>query len=263
MLYICNGAKITFQLRYFIELSYKGTNYHGCQYQPNAVSVQELINKAMSTVFRTTIDILGAGRTDSGVHAAQMFAHVDIETDFNVEEVLYKLNSLLPNDIVIHDILKVENEAHARFDAISRSYEYRIFKGRNPFLTETTCQLINKKLNIDKMNEAAEILLTYTNFQCFSRSNSDVKTYNCAITNAQWIEDDNFFIFHISADRFLRNMVRAVVGTLLEVGEEKITIEDFKKIIESKNRSNAGPSVPAKGLFLTKVIYPKTLFIHE
>lgn len=263
MLYICNGAKITFQLRYFIELSYKGTNYHGWQYQPNAVSVQELINKAMSTVFRTTIDILGAGRTDSGVHAAQMFAHVDIEMDFNVEEVLYKLNSLLPNDIVIYDILKVENEAHARFDAISRSYEYRIFKGRNPFLTETTWQLINKKLNIDKMNEAAEILLTYTNFQCFSRSNSDVKTYNCAITNAQWIEDDNFLIFHISADRFLRNMVRAVVGTLLEVGEEKITIEDFKKIIESKNRSNAGPSVPAKGLFLTKVIYPKTLFIHE
>lgn len=263
MLYICNCAKITFQLRYFIELSYKGTNYHGWQYQPNAISVQELINNAMSTVFRTTIDILGAGRTDSGVHAAQMFAHVDLETEFNVEEVLYKLNSLLPTDIVIHKILKVKNEAHARFDATSRSYEYRIYKGRNPFLTETTWQLINKKLNVAKMNEAANILLTYTNFQCFSRSNTDVKTYNCIITNAQWIEDDNFLIFHISADRFLRNMVRAVVGTLIEVGEGKRTIEDFKKIIESKNRSNAGPSAPAQGLFLTKVAYPKTLFIHE
>ncbi|MBI9040472.1 tRNA pseudouridine(38-40) synthase TruA [Lutibacter sp.] len=250
-------------MRYFIELSYKGTNYHGWQYQPNAISVQELINKAMSTVFRVNIDILGAGRTDSGVHAEQMYAHVDLENEFNEEEVLYKLNALLPKDIVIHAVLKVEDEAHARFDAVSRSYEYRIYRGRNPFLTETTYQLINKKLNIDKMNEAAEILLTYTNFQCFSRSNSDVKTYNCAITNAEWIESGEFLIFHISADRFLRNMVRAVVGTLIKVGEDKISIEDFKKIIESKNRSNAGPSAPAHGLFLTKVEYPKTIFINE
>ncbi len=263
MLYICNCAKITFQLRYFIELSYKGTNYHGWQYQPNAISVQELLNKALSTIFRTTIDVLGAGRTDSGVHAAQMFAHVDLDHKFKVDEVLYKLNSILPNDIVVHKILRTTDDAHARFDAISRSYEYRIFRGRNPFLTETTWQLINKKLNIDKMNEAAEILLTYTNFQCFSRSNTDVKTYNCKISNAKWIEDDKFLIFHISADRFLRNMVRAVVGTLLEIGEGKVSIEDFKKIIESKNRSNAGPSVPAQGLFLTKVEYPKTVFINE
>mgnify|MGYP000008462195 FL=1 len=263
MLYICICAKITFQLRYFIELSYKGTNYHGWQYQPNAITIQELLNKALSTIFRTTIDVLGAGRTDSGVHAEQLFAHFDLDYKFNLNEVIYKLNSILPNDIVVHTILKVKEDAHARFDALSRSYEYRIYKGRNPFLTETTWQLINKKLNIDKMNEAAKILLTYTNFQCFSRSNTDVKTFNCIISNAFWKENGEELVFYISADRFLRNMVRAIVGTLIEVGEGKIAIEDFKKIIESKNRCNAGPSAPAQGLFLTKVAYPKTLFINE
>ena len=147
MLYICICAKITFQLRYFIELSYKGTNYHGWQYQPNAITIQELLNKALSTIFRTTIDVLGAGRTDSGVHAEQLFAHFDLDYKFNLNEVIYKLNSILPNDIVVHTILKVKEDAHARFDALSRSYEYRIYKGRNPFLTETTWQLNNKKLN--------------------------------------------------------------------------------------------------------------------
>lgn len=263
MPYICARAKITFQLRYFIELAYKGTNYHGWQYQPNAVSVQELLNKALSTVFRTTIDVVGAGRTDSGVHASQMYAHVDLEGDFNSEKVIYKLNALLPNDIVVYAILKVTDDAHARFNATSRSYEYRIFRGRNPFLVETTWQYTNKKLNIDLMNEAARILVTYTDFQCFSRSNTDVKTYNCAITNAEWVQKGDDLTFYITADRFLRNMVRAVVGTLIEIGKEKITLDDFKKIIESKNRSNAGPSVPSQGLFLTQVVYPKNLFIND
>lgn len=263
MLYICTCAKITLQLRYFIELSYKGTNYHGWQYQPNAISVQEILNKALSTILRSNIEVLGAGRTDSGVHAEQMFAHFDYNYCFDSNQIIYKLNAVLPNDIVVYAIYKTMDEAHARFDAVSRSYEYRIFRGRNPFLVDTAWQLINKKLNVVKMNEAAKFLLTYTDFQCFSRSNTDVKTYLCQVTQAQWIEKDQHLIFYISADRFLRNMVRAVVGTLLEVGEGKISIDDFKKIIESKNRSNAGPSVPAQGLFLTKVEYPKTIFINE
>jgi len=247
-------------LRYFIELSYKGTNYHGWQLQPNAISVQELLNKALTTIFRIPINVVGAGRTDSGVHAEQLFAHIDLEAEFKVNEVLYKLNSILPEDIVVNDIFKVKSDAHARFDATSRSYEYRIYSGRNPFCTETTWQLINKKLNVSKMNGAASILLTYTDFKCFSRSKSDVRTFDCDVMRAEWIETDKLLIFYITADRFLRNMVRAVVGTLLEVGEGKITIEEFKKIIESKDRCEAGPSAPSQGLFLTQVSYAKTIF---
>jgi len=263
MVYICSRTKIAFQLRYFIELSYKGTNYHGWQLQPNAISVQELINKAFSTIFRTPINVVGAGRTDTGVHAEQLYAHVDLTNEINSEEVIYKLNSLLPNDIVVEHIFKTTESAHARFDATSRSYEYRIFIGRNPFLTGLTWQLNNKKLNIVKMNQASEILVTYTNFKCFSRTNSNVKTYNCDIRKAEWVLTNKMLIFHITADRFLRNMVRAIVGTLIDVGTEKITLEDFKQIIESKDRCNAGTSAPAQGLFLTQVTYPKTIFIHE
>lgn len=263
MLYICNRTKIAFQLRYFIELAYKGTNYHGWQLQPNAVSIQELLTNAFSTVLRTSIIIFGAGRTDTGVHASQMFAHFDIENELNTVEIIYKINALLPNDIVIYSIIKTNNNAHARFDALSRSYEYRIFLGRNPFEIDTAWQLINKKLNVDKMNEAAEILLTYTNFKCFSRSNTDVKTYNCDISQAEWILTDKLLVFHITADRFLRNMVRAIVGTLIDIGSEKISLEQFKSIIESKNRCNAGASAPPQGLFLTQIKYPKNIFIHE
>ncbi len=262
-MYICNCTKIAFQLRYFIELSYKGTNYHGWQVQPNAISIQELLNTALSTIFRASINVVGAGRTDTGVHAEQLFAHVDFDEAIKTEEVIYKLNSILPSDIVIENIINVADNAHARFDAISRSYEYRIFLGRNPFLIDTTWQFNNKKLNIVKMNEAAEILLTYTNFQCFSRANSNVKTYNCDVRRAEWIVIDKMLIFYITADRFLRNMVRAIVGTLIEVGLEKLTLEEFKQIIDSKNRGNAGTSAPSQGLFLTQVAYPKTVFIDE
>jgi tRNA pseudouridine38-40 synthase len=256
-------TKIVYQLRYFIELSYKGTFYHGWQVQPNAISIQQLLNEAFSTIFRKKIAIVGAGRTDAGVHAEQLFAHVDLEDSFNKAAILYKLNSLLPNDIVIHNLLLVTLKAHARFDATSRSYEYRIYLEKNPFLIETTWQLINKKLNVVKMNEASQILLTYTNFKSFSRTKTDVKTYNCDVFMAKWIQKGKLLTFHISADRFLRNMVRAVVGTLLEVGLEKITLERFKEIVESRDRSQAGVSVPAKGLFLTKVTYPKTIFVDE
>ena len=263
MVYICCLTKIAFQLRYFIELSYKGTNYHGWQVQPDSISVQELVNNAFTTIFSTPIDVVGAGRTDTGVHAEQLFAHVDLKNEINTKEVAYKLNSLLPHDIVVENIIKTIETVHARFDATSRSYEYRIFLGRNPFLIETTWQLNNKKLNIVKMNAAAEILRTYTNFKCFSRTNSNVKTYNCDVRRAEWIQTNKLLVFHITADRFLRNMVRAIVGTLLDVGIGKVTLEEFKQIIESKDRCNAGTSAPARGLFLTQVTYPKEVFIHE
>ena len=263
MVYICIRTKIAFQLRYFIELAYKGTNYHGWQVQPNAISIQELLNMALSTIFRRQIDVVGAGRTDTGVHAEQLYAHVDLTEDFVIEELIYKLNSLIPNDILIKNIIKTTASAHARFDAISRSYEYRIFLGRNPFLIDTTRQLYTKKLNVVKMNEAAEILLTYTNFKSFSKTKTNVKTYNCDVSRALWIQSNKMLTFHITADRFLRNMVRAIVGTIVDVGAEKISIEKFKQIIESQDRCNAGTSAPAKGLFLTQVTYPKTIFIHE
>lgn len=241
-------------MRYFIELAYKGKNYHGWQIQPDAISVQEKINKVISTVLRENIIITGAGRTDAGVHASQMFAHFDTDKILN-NDFGFRLNALLPDDIVIYNIKLVHNDAHARFDAHSRSYEYKIWLGRNPFSLDTSWQLYNQKLDIDLMNQAAEILYEYEDFECFSKVKTGVYTFNCNVTNAIWVLKGNELTFHISANRFLRNMVRAIVGTLIDVGTKKITINDFKKIIDSKNRSNAGTSVPAKGLFLTKVAY--------
>jgi tRNA pseudouridine38-40 synthase len=241
-------------LRYFIELSYKGTNYHGWQIQPDASSVQEEITKALATILQEKILLVGAGRTDAGVHASQMFAHVDTVKKLS-NNYVHKLNAILPNDIVIKSIKEVSDDTHARFDAVSRTYEYRILLGRDPFLLETTWQLHQKNLQIEKMNEAANLLFKYEDFESFSKVKTDVNTFNCTIMKAVWILEDKHLIFHIKANRFLRNMVRAIVGTLLEVGLGKKTVEDFRKIIESKKRSEAGLSVPAKGLFLTEVCY--------
>jgi len=241
-------------LRYFIELSYKGTNYHGWQIQPDASSVQEEITKALATILQEKILLVGAGRTDAGVHASQMFAHVDTVKKLT-DDYVHKLNAILPNDIVIKSIKEVSDETHARFDAVSRTYEYRILLGRDPFLLETTWQLHQKNLQIEKMNEAANLLFKYEDFESFSKVKTDVNTFNCTIMKAVWTLDDKHLIFHIKANRFLRNMVRAIVGTLIEVGLGKKTVEDFRKIIESKKRSEAGLSVPAKGLFLTEVCY--------
>jgi tRNA pseudouridine38-40 synthase len=241
-------------LRYFIELSYKGTNYHGWQIQPDASSVQEEITKALATILQEKILLVGAGRTDAGVHASQMFAHVDTVKKLS-NNYVHKLNAILPNDIVIKSIKEVSDDTHARFDAVSRTYEYKILLGRDPFLLETTWQLHQKNLQIEKMNEAANLLFKYEDFESFSKVKTDVNTFNCTIMKAVWILEDKHLIFHIKANRFLRNMVRAIVGTLLEVGLGKKTVEDFRKIIESKKRSEAGLSVPAKGLFLTEVCY--------
>lgn len=247
-------AKSLLFLRYFIELSYKGTAYHGWQIQPDAISVQEEINKAISQILQEKIDVVGAGRTDAGVHAQQMFAHFDSKKELN-SDFVYKFNAVLPNDIVIHSLSRVSDDKHARFEATSRSYEYHIWLGRNPFLLETSWQLYQPNLDIDTMNQAANVLLDYTDFECFSKVKTDVKTFNCTVTEAVWKQNGSELVFHITANRFLRNMVRAIVGTLLEVGQGKKTVEDFRKVIESKKRSEAGLSVPAQGLFLTKVTY--------
>jgi tRNA pseudouridine38-40 synthase len=241
-------------LRYFIELAYKGTNYHGWQYQPDASSVQETINKALSLLLRTEIDIVGAGRTDTGVHAKKMYAHFDYETEIDSKILTHKLNAFLPKDIVIFDILKVADEAHARFDATKRTYEYHIHTFKDAFENDGSW-LHQLPLDLDKMNEACQILFKHNDFECFSKTNTDVRTFNCVIFEAHWQQNGNQLVFTISADRFLRNMVRAIVGTMINIGLGKITIADFEKIIESKDRGRAGFSVPAHGLYLTQIDY--------
>lgn len=241
-------------MRYFLELSYNGKNYHGWQAQPDAVSVQQKINEALSTMFQQTIDVVGAGRTDTGVHAKQMFAHFDVDILLD-KNYVFKINSILPDDIVVHNLYKVNDDKHARFDAISRSYEYKIWLGRNPFLLDFSWQIHSQKPNVEAMNQAASLLLNYTNFKSFSKVKTDVYTYNCTVLKAEWIQNNNELTFYITANRFLRNMVRAIVGTLLDVGLGKISVADFEQIILSEDRSSAGLSVPAKGLFLTAIKY--------
>ena len=244
-------------MRYFIELSYNGKAYHGWQNQPNAISVQEVLEKALSTLLSDSISIVGAGRTDAGVHAKQMFAHFD--TDKTISDILvFKLNAFLPKDIAIHNIFIVKPEAHARFDAISRSYIYRVNTNKNAFSYDYSYYYKNK-LDVEKMQKACDILFEYKDFQCFSRSNTDVRTYNCDIKSAKWSYVDGELQFEITADRFLRNMVRAIVGTLLEIGIGKTSLEEFHSLIKSKNRSNAGPSVPGHALYLTKIVYPESI----
>ncbi|WP_395077046.1 tRNA pseudouridine(38-40) synthase TruA [Flavobacterium sp.] len=242
-------------MRYFIQFAYNGTHYHGWQYQPNAISIQETLNKVFSTLLNQEIDIMGAGRTDTGVHASKMFGHFDTNVVIDNAKFIHKANSFLPNDIVIYDIIPVHENAHARFDATSRTYQYHISTFKNAFNSEINWYT-PKNLDIEKMNDAAKLLLNFNDFQCFSKVNTDVNTFNCKITEAFWTKEKESLIFTISADRFLRNMVRAIVGTLVNVGLHKITIQDFIQIIESKNRQNAGFSVPAKGLFLTQIDYP-------
>ena len=249
----------TSTLRYFIKLAYKGTHYHGWQYQPGVHTVQETLNKALSLLLKIEIDIVGAGRTDSGVHAKQMFAHFDYEFEIDIPQLVHKLNSFLPKDIVIFDILKVANTAHARFDATRRTYEYHIHTIKDAFENEESYQF-QLPLDIDKMNEACQIIFKHTDFECFSKVNTDVHTFNCVIFEANWTrvgakQNGNKLVFTIAADRFLRNMVRAIVGTMINIGTGKISLADFEKIIESKDRSQAGFSVPAHGLYLTKIEY--------
>jgi tRNA pseudouridine38-40 synthase len=241
-------------LRYFIKLAYNGTHYHGWQYQPNAASVQETLNKAVSTILNVPINLMGAGRTDTGVHAKEMFAHFDFESLLDRNTLVHKLNSFLPKDIVVYDVIPVADQAHARFDALKRTYQYHINIYKDAFLEEKSWYF-HQKLDVDLMNQAAQLLFNHTNFQCFSKVNTDVNTFDCHIFEACWKQENNSLIFTISANRFLRNMVRSIVGTLINVGLNKITLDDFDTIIENKNRDKAGFSVPAHGLYLTKIEY--------
>lgn len=249
-------------MRYFIDLSYNGRAYHGWQIQPDVTTVQAELNNALSTVLRTPLDCMGAGRTDTGVHAKQMVAHFDLNTKLDVDDIVYKLNVLLPKDIHINSIKEVLPEIHARFDALSRTYIYKISRTKDAFnfLNAHTYTL---PLDVDLMNQAAKILFEYTDFQCFSKVKTDVKTYNCTIMEAHWKLDANSLNFKIKADRFLRNMVRAIVGTMIEVGAKKRTLEEFREIITSKSRSNAGTSAPAHGLYLINIEYPKSIYVQK
>lgn len=246
-------------MRYFIQFSYFGKAYHGWQNQPNAITVQEVLEKALSTLLRDKIDVVGAGRTDAGVHAKQMFCHFDFDSIDDKKDLAYRLNAFLPDDIAVQEIRTVVDGAHARFDAIERTYEYWLVREKDPFLFDYA-HWVKHPLDLPAMNEAAKMLLEYTDFECFSKSNTDVKTFNCDVRQAYWEARADKWVFTITADRFLRNMVRAVVGTLLDVGLKKIKSGDMHRIIASKDRSEAGVSVPAKGLYLTKVIYPKDIF---
>ena len=239
---------------FFIELSYDGTNYHGWQLQPNAVGVQEVLNKALGTVLRQPIETLGCGRTDTGVHAKQFFAHFDAAGIKLKDDLIRSINAILPTDIAVKRIFPVAPDAHARFDATLRSYEYHIHFNKDPF-KHNYSWLLRDEPDIERMNEAAKIIMEYTDFSCFSKSNTQTKTNNCKISRAEWVKTDGGIVFHISADRFLRNMVRAIVGTLLQVGRHEIEPYQVRPIIQSKNRSKAGVSVPACGLYLTEVIY--------
>tara|TARA_B100000767_G_scaffold32986_1_gene28160 strand:+ start:1179 stop:1958 length:780 start_codon:yes stop_codon:yes gene_type:complete len=257
---ISKSQNSTFALmRFFIELSYKGTNYHGWQVQPNANSVQAEINKALSIILNAKIEVVGAGRTDAGVHAKQMFAHFDYNAEFDFNTTIIKLNSFLANDIAARSFFKVRDVASSRFDALSRIYQYNIIQKKNPF--NTCAYFIHKPLDVNRMNLACNYLLGKQDFTSFSKSNTQTFTNNCNVMIATWEWNDGVLVFTIASDRFLRNMVRAIVGTLLEVGVGKIKPEDVKEIISQKNRCKAGASVPASALFLNKIEYPKDIFL--
>ncbi len=242
--------------RYFIQIRYKGTRYHGWQIQPNAITVQEVVEKALTTLLRESIAVTGAGRTDTGVHASFFMAHFDSSNrELDNNDFLYKLNGILPVDIAVHSILNVPDNAHARFDAVSRTYKYYISREKNPFREDTAYRYL-RPLDVEKMNEAAQILFDYNDFSSFSKLHTQVKTHRCKILEAKWEKENTKLVFTIKADRFLRNMVRAIVGTLLEVGKGKMDDKDFRKIIEAKDRGKAGTSVPAYGLFLVDIAYP-------
>lgn len=241
--------------RYFIWLSYDGTNYHGWQVQPNGISVQGELQRVLSTLLRQDISITGAGRTDAGVHARVMAAHFEIEADIDCKQLVYKMNRMLPQDIVIDRIEEVSLDMHARFSATERTYHYYIHTRKSPFERHYSCE-IHYPLDFEKMNEAGRILTTYEDFGAFCKAHSDVKTTLCNVTRAEWIQtDDTTWYFVITANRFLRNMVRAVVGTLVDVGRGRLSLEDFRKVIEGKKRSDAGDSMPGNALFLEDVKY--------
>lgn len=245
-------------MRYFIELSYDGTPFIGWQRQPKGDSVQSCLEDALAMLFRKPLSVIGAGRTDAGVHAHQLFAHLDLDEHVD-QDLTFRLNKLLPKEIAVRSIVAVSQDAHARFDAVSRSYRYHITTQKNPFLQKRSYQFA-KPLDLDLMNQGAKILIDHVDFKCFSKSKTDVKTYICDIQHAYWQQNESELVFFIQANRFLRNMVRAIVGTLIEVGLGKISVSDFEAILVSRDRSQAGYSVPPHALYLEKINYPQHIF---
>ena len=250
-------------MRYFIKFSYLGTEFHGSQRQPNGITVQETMEQALKMIFREDVPLTFAGRTDAGVHAREMFAHFDL-TDCQLpiaNNLVFRLNGILPNSIAVHDIVPVADEAHARFTAKRRTYEYHIVDHKDPFLHDLATR-VRPGLDFNAMNEAAKYLIGKQDFASFCRSNTDVKTTICDLTYAHWeVKENGHAVFTITADRFLRNMVRAVVGTLFEVGRGKMTIEQFAEVISQHTRTAAGDSAPAEGLYLTQIIYPEEIWV--
>ncbi|MDX1629360.1 MAG: tRNA pseudouridine(38-40) synthase TruA [Fulvivirga sp.] len=246
-------------MRYLFEIAYDGSNYHGWQRQENAITVQEVVEEALTTICQETISVTGSGRTDTGVHCRQQFFHADIDKKIKPQKLMFRLNSYLPADIAIYAIKKIKPEAHARFDATQRAYEYYITTLKSPFKTGYT-YYFSKPLDIKTMNEAAALLEGEKDFQAFSKVKTEVNNFICNITQAEWRQEGELITFHISANRFLRGMVRAIVGTLLEVGQHKLSVKEFKQVMDSKDRRKAGAAAPAAGLFLTAVEYPTDIF---
>ncbi|ALI98910.1 tRNA pseudouridine(38-40) synthase TruA [Rufibacter tibetensis] len=250
-------------MRYFLEVAYDGTRFHGWQLQPNALTVQEVLDDCLCKVFRLPqVETVGSGRTDTGVHATQQWVHVDLPQAVQPEEIQHKLNRILPADISVGQVLPVGSEAHTRFDAISRTYEYRITLQKNPFLVRHAYYL-SRKPDVANMNEAAQTLLQLEDFTTFSKVKGDTKHYRCTITQAQWREEGEQLVFTIKANRFLRGMVRLVVGTLLDVGKGKLTVAQFRDLIERQDRRLASGAAPAQGLFLYRVEYPENYFTQQ
>lgn len=255
-------------MRYFIYLSYDGSQYHGWQIQPNAISVQSVLQDRLSTLLRSSIEIVGAGRTDSGVNASEMVAHFDIDHPISSDSLRSNLNKFLPPDISVYDIVRVNDEAHARFSAIGRTYHYYVSQSKVPMLRSYSYTILHR-LDFSLMNAAARLLLEYKDFTSFSKLHTDVKTNNCDVRHAEWrrvssvpfaCSQTDLWVFEIKADRFLRNMVRAIVGTLLDVGRGVLDLDGFREIIEKKDRCSAGMSVPGNALFLSKIDYPREIF---
>ncbi|MFT7590943.1 MAG: tRNA pseudouridine38-40 synthase [bacterium] len=242
--------------RYALELKYDGSHYHGWQLQINVVTVQQVLQECLSKILRLNVSVMGCGRTDTGVHASHFVAHFDYP-ETPTEDFIFRLNNLLPKDVCIDAVHVVPDNFNARFDAISRSYRYNITTKKDPFVRKYA-MVLYRPLDVNLMNQACEILKKHTEFGAFCKSHTQNKTNICEVTAAQWQLDGNALVFNVTANRFLRNMVRAIVGTMLEVGENKITLQEFEDIIESQNRQRAGYSVPAHGLFLEEVLYNRS-----
>ena len=241
--------------RYFIDFSYNGKNYHGWQIQPNGITVQEKMQSALATVLREPVEVVGAGRTDAGVHASMMIAHFEVEEEMETSQLAYRLNRVLPYDIAVRRIYPVTADLHARFSATSRTYHYFLHTAKDPFLAERSYET-HYKLDFAAMNEAAAYLLSQTDFASFCKTGTDTKTTLCTVTHACWRQlSETSWRFEITANRFLRNMVRAIVGTLIEVGRHRLSTEDFQAVVKGRNRSGAGESMPAHALFLVDITY--------